>query len=372
MPLLRRLSAIDQAEQALEKAVRGGEWGGLLPSYHNLCRLLKMSPPTVAKAVKRLVKRGLLIPRGKRQRFRIAASRARGARRGPGSAAGGARHRQLLILSPNRQEDWGAWQRRVVLESLQSAVADGWECNQATVDFIRARKPLKRWDNLLLVHPATHLLVMQGTRTLANWARSHDLKVAFVGGHLMQEEGCVSLGIQLADILGHCARTLHAKGHRRILMPYWGEMNGFLRFAARHIARETGADADRLLAEGWVFGAPHGTPADHRRRLAREMQRLRPTAIIAYGWHDYMVAAQCAEAAGLRVPRDLSLVALNTSPEAAWALPRPAHYKIDPAHLIRDIRDWRNGKPVGPEAATRAVLDGWVEGETLGPAPGES
>lgn len=368
MSTFRRLSAIDQAEAALEQGIAEGKWGALLPSYQNLGRLLRLSTPTIAKAVNRLVERGLLVSPGKRQRFRIAGKPAKGRR--PAAKAELAKpRRHLLVLCPNASEGWDLGQRRVVFETMQSAAEDGWQCSQETVDYVRAKETLKRWDNLLLHHRPTHLFAILGTRMLAKWAKHHGIKVAFVGGHQLKPEEGVSLGIRLSDQLGHCMRVLHAKGHRRILMPYWGELNGFVDFAAKVIGQASGVDPARLVGDGWVFGAPQGTPDAHRERLLRAMQQLRPTAVILTDWRDFVVASQCAAKLGLNVPRDLSLVVLNPGHDSDWALPRPSHYKIQQSFFIDAIRDWRHGKPVSAETMTRAVIESWVEGETVGPAP---
>jgi len=259
-------------------------------------------------------------------------------------------------------------QRQVVLETLQQALADGWECSQESIDFIRARTIPKRWDNLLIHHPATHLFAIQGTRQLAQWARSKGLKVAFVGGHTLEPTEGTSLGISLSDLLRHCVKHLQSLGHRHILMPYWGDVTDFATFAAKVLGEHLRLDPARLLQQGWVFGAPHTNPDEHRDRLARHLRQLRPTAIITIDWHDYVVATQCAAAAGLRVPQDLSLVVLNPSPDTRWTLPKPAHYEIKQSFFIEGIRDWRMGKKVSHESMTRAVVTAWNPGESIGPA----
>jgi len=365
MTAFRRLSSIDQAEAALEQAIREGRWGKTLPSYQNLGKLLDLSTPTVAKAVARLVDRGLLVSPGQRRRFRIVQGKDQPA--GDGKATRRSR-RHLLILSPNDPEQWDMGQRRVVLETMQQAIADGWECSQESVDYARSKTIPKRWDNLLIHHPATHLFAIQGTRQLAQWARSRGLKVAFVGGHALSADQGTTLGISLSDQLGHCVRHLGSLGHRRILLPYWGASSEFAAAAAKIIGGNTGVDPARLIEEGWVFGAPRTTPGEHRGRLARHLENLRPTAVITVDWHDYLVATQCAAAAGLRIPEDLSVAVLNPSPDTEWTLPRPAHYNIQQSFFIEGIRAWRNGKRVTHEAMTRAVVAAWNPGETVGPA----
>lgn len=364
MKSFRRLSTIDQAEIALEQGLAEGRWTKTLPSYKTLCQLLGVSAPTVALAVNRLVERGLLVSPGNRQRFRITDK----ARKAAKSGGGASDRRHLLAIFPLEPDESDQGNRRIVLEAIRCAVADGWECSQEAVDYLDARRPKRRWDDLLQ-HRPTHVLLAPGTRTMAEWARRHGLKVAGVGGQFIPPEVGSTIGFGMADILGHCAEQLHLAGHHRIMMPLWADLPGLAEFAARVIARRCRTNADRLLAEGWVTQWTAGTPESHRRQLGEGIARLRPTAIITFSWRDHLVASQCAAAAGLRVPDDLSLVTLNPGVDTDWTLPLAAHYRTSESALVKGVRLWRQDKPVSNEMLTQGVLESWRPGQTFGPAP---
>ncbi len=364
----RRLSAIDQAELGMEQAIAKGEWAGLLPSYKTLAQILGFSVPTIAHAAGRLSERGILKAAGARRRFRIVAGKARRKREisrasKPGEAG------RLLILSPSEEAAWDDNQRRVVLEIMGSAIQDGWACDKETDPFLRARETLRRWDKLLLRHRPTHLLAIQGTRALGAWARSNGLKVAFIGGEILRHGEGLSLGVHLGPLLRHACQELAKRGHRRLMLPYWGELTALAESAAGILGEELGLDPARLLADGSVFAAPPGQPKAHRERLLRHMERTRPTALILVDWRDFLVSWNCIRELGLRAPEDLSVIVLNPGAETDWFSPVPAHYRIPQGHFADEIRRWRMGKaPVG-DAMTRAALAAWNPGETLGPAP---
>ena len=363
----RRLSAIDQAELGIEQAIAKGEWTGLLPSYKTLSQLLGFSVPTIALAAARLSERGVLEAAGARRRFRIARGKAR-RRRATGETPAGEPKRRLLILSPSPEGAWDDNQRRVVLETMASALEDGWGCAKDTDDFLRAREPLKRWDKLLLRHRPTHLLAIQGTRALADWAKANRLKIAFIGGHALKPAEGVSIGVHLAPLLRHTCRELARLGHRRVLLPYWGELAALADHAAGILGEELGVDPARLLADGAVFAAPPGTPREHRGRLLRHLDKVKPTALVLVDWRDFLVAWDCLRERGLRSPEDLSLIVLNPGAETEWFSPLPAHYRIPQGHFAAEVREWRHGRPAGAETMTRTVLAAWNKGETLGPA----
>lgn len=360
----RRMTAADQAELAIEQGLAARRWTGTLPSYRTLATALGFSVPTLSEAVRRLVEKGNLAQRKPNRRFQIVGGAATPARR----ATAGAPARHLIILSPTPSEKWDDGQRRVTLETMQACLADGWTCSQETLDFLKARASLRRWDKVLERHQPTHLLAIHGTRRLAKWARSHGLQVALIGGEAVDADVGVNIGIKLASILGHCAEQLRAAGHRRVLMPCWGGVRELPRFSARILGKTLGLDPARLVAEGWVFGAPSGTPAAHRERLRRHLLSVRPTALIAIDWRDYLVAVECAKDLGLRVPQDFSLIVLNPSVDTEWVRPLAAHYRIDQAFFIREVAGWRKGNPVSSASITQAVLEGWNPGETFGPA----
>jgi len=368
--VFRRLTAIDQAELGIEQAIAKGDWTGLLPSYKTLSELLGFSVPTIALAAGRLSERGVLMPAGARRRFRIAPGKVRRTRRGLAAPAAEP-ERRLLILSPSEEEHWDDNQRRVVLETLGSALEDGWGCAKECDDFLRAREPLKRWDKLLLRHRPTHLLAIQGTRALADWARSHRLKLAFIGGVMLKPGEGASLGVHLGPLLRHACGELLSRGHRRLLLPYWGGLASLAEKAAGIIGEATGVDPARLIADGTVFAAPPGTPREHRERLLRHLERTGATALIVVDWRDFLVAWEALRARGLRVPRDVSIVVLNPGAETGWFTPTPAHYRIPQGHFAAEVRQWRQGRSVGADAMTRAVIAAWNPGETLGEAPKE-
>ena len=364
----RRLSAIDQAELGMEQAIAKGEWTGLLPSYKTLSQLLGFSVPTISLAAARLSERGILVPAGARRRFRIAPGKARRGRL-PAATRATEPGKRLLILSPSEESTWDDNQRRVVLETMGSALDDGWACAKESDDFLRAREALKRWDKLLLRHRPTHLVAIQGTRALADWAKANRIKVAFIGGHALKPGEGVSIGIHLAPLLRHACRELRARGHRRLMLPYWGGLSSLAERAADILAEELGVDPARLLADGAVFAAPPGSPMEHRKRLLRHLDQVRPTALILVDWRDFLVAWDCLRERRLRSPKDVSLVVLNPGAETEWFSPLPAHFRIPQGHFADEIREWRHGRPAGAEAVTRTVLSAWNAGETLGPAP---
>lgn len=360
MSTFRHLSAAEQAEKAIEDSIASGKWGEFLPSYRKLSEWLGLSCPTVAQAVARLVKRGLLVSLGKRQRFRIASKYTKRTATKP--------QRHLLAVFPQVGDVADEDNRRLIIQAVRRATKEGWECTDYGVDYTDAKSVKQRWDQLLECRP-THLLAAPGTRHLATWAHRNGLTAAFIGGQTIRSEHGITIGVRVADVLLDCATRLHRLGHSRILAPYWGEMPGIAGFSAEILAKACNTRSDRLLAEGWVAQWQPSTPKAQREQLAHSMAKLRPTAIICAFSRDYLLAIQCAEAAGLKVPRDLSLVTLTPSADMDWLSPVPSYYKVDESTLIDAVDLWRHGKLKTDKYMTQAVLNSWNPGESIGPAP---
>jgi len=254
------------------------------------------------------------------------------------------------------------------MEIMDDAGADGWACARESSDFLRAKRPLKVWDRLLELHHPSHLVAIQGTQALAEWASRRGVKTAFIGGQQVAPALATCIGIQLSDILRHAFDHLIRHGHRRILIPTWGGLRQLPVACARELGAALGMDPARLLGEGWVFGIPKTKLADHRDRLLRHIRKLKPTALVTIDWSDYLVASQCLEDEGLRVPQDVSLMVLVHGPDSDWVRPAPAHYHIAQDYFAREVRAWRRGRTLDAESATKAVIGGWKPGATTGPA----
>ena len=363
MTRLRPLSVIDQAEIALRHALAQSKWSGTLPSFATLSEFLGVSVPTVSIAVSRLAKSGLVASQGKRRRYRIEPAASRARPRKSGLLAMPSPSRYLLIVGSPDRDKLDPWRSRFVMEAIRELRRAGWVCDYDTLPFSGSRIRRAGWDRVLARHPATHLLVFDGTPQVVRWAQSHGLGVALMGGQAVA--GVPSLGVDLDAVVRHVVGKVAGLGHRKVLIPLLDSPPAMAAAVARAASPFLGYTADQLLDRGWVCSGQLRTPDEQRASLSSMVRRLAPTALVCMNWRDCLVARDVLSGLGLTPPRDVSLVVLDSNDDMAWVDPSPTRFHVGHQMVLRATLAWLSGKPHDQAQQTRTMLKGWVDGETL-------
>lgn len=370
MTRLKPLSVIDQAEIALRHALSQSKWTGTLPSFATLAEFLGVSVPTVSIAVSRLAKAGLLASQGKRRRYRIEASAHRARPRRAGLMALATPGRYLLIAGTPTRDGLDPWRSRFVMEAIRELRRTGWVCDYDALPFSGSRARAAGWDRVLSRHPATHLLVFDATPPVVKWAKSKGLSVALMGGQAMPD--VPSLGVDLDVVMRHSVGKLAALGHRKVLIPLLDSPPALATAVARAAAHHLGFTPDQLLDRGWVCSGQLRTPGQQRAALASMVRRLTPTALLCMNWRDGLVARDVLAELGWESPRDISLLVLDSNDDMGWVRPVPTRFHVGHEMVLRGVLAWLAGKHHDPAQLTKVMLRGWVDGETLAPAPAAS
>lgn len=363
MTRLRPLSVIDQAEIALRHALSQSKWAGTLPSFATLSEFLGVSVPTVSVAVARLAKAGLVRSQGKRRRYRIEPAAQRARPRKAGLLGLSAPSRYLLVVGSPERDKLDPWRSRFLMEAIRELRRAGWVCDYETLPFSGARIRRAGWDRVLSRHPATHLLVFDGTPPVVRWAQSHGLDVALMGGQAVP--GVPSLGVDLDAVMRLVVGKVAALGHRRVLIPLLDAPPAMAAAVARSAAPFLGYTPDQLLDRGWVCSGQLRTPGEQRAALADMFRRLSPTALICLNWRDCLVARDVLTELGLASPRDVSLVVLDSNDDMAWVNPAPTRFHVGHGMVVRATLAWLGGKPHDQAQQTKSMLKGWMDGATL-------
>jgi DNA-binding LacI/PurR family transcriptional regulator len=367
MTRLRPLSVIDQAEIALRHALAQGKWSGTLPSYATLSDFLGVSVPTVSIAVSRLAKAGLVASQGKRRRYRIEPAARRARTRRPSPPGMPLPTRYLLIAGIPQRDQLDPWRSRLVMEAMRELRREGWVCDYDALPFSGARVTKAGWDRVLARHPATHLLLFDATPPVVRWARSRGLSVALMGGQALP--GVPSLGVDLEAVIRHVVGKLASLGHRKVLIPLPDDPPAMAEAVARSAAGLLGYTPSQLLDRGWVFSARLRTPAERRSAIAARLRQLSPTALVCMSWRDCLVARDVLRDLGLEAPRDLSLVVMDSGDDMDWVNPAPTRFNVGHDLILRGTLAWLEGKPFDTAQSAKAMIKGWVDGETLAAPP---
>jgi DNA-binding LacI/PurR family transcriptional regulator len=95
-----------------------------------------------------------------------------------------------------------------------------------------------------------------------------------------------------------------------------------------------------------------------------------PTAIICLDWREYVATLSYAQAKGLRVPQDLSLICMSDDHATDWLSPLASHFARPMDKLASTLSDWLEDITSHNNFTLKAsIRSHWVEGETVAAAP---
>ncbi|MCF7732423.1 MAG: substrate-binding domain-containing protein [Akkermansiaceae bacterium] len=334
MQALRRFSIVEQTADHLRQGLREGLWRGTLPGVVPLAKDLHVSRGTLLGALRLLEGEGIItVHGGGRNRTINTLSVARNK-----LSVGILCHDLTLNESP--QMAGLLYQVRHDLEAAGHAVFFAAKTQQML------RHKVEDIKRHLGKKPADAWIVEAGSRDLLEWFAGQAVPCLALYGR--------SEGLPLArtgpDILPPyvaATRQLLALGHRRIVA-----------VCRRHRRQPTPGVAERgfldeLTAHGIVTGDYHlpdweETPAGLTVLLESLFRHTPPTALM-------LDEASCAISAALflaqrriRVPEDVSLIAIESEASLAWCHPPVAHVRWDNEPIIRRIVRWvdavRNGR----------------------------
>jgi DNA-binding LacI/PurR family transcriptional regulator len=340
----------------LRQFLAEGEWQEHLPGERALALRIGVSRPTLHEALLILEKEGAVRRRPKAA-WQILAT--------PGQAARGPR--KVIFLSPLRLEDYDAFalHQYTVLSGhlaergheteairLPSAGRDGSEGTLG--DLARQNRP-DAWV-LYRCSPATQA-----------WFAKSGLPVVVMGS-APEALNIRSIDVDYRAAGRHAMATLLRLGHKpdRIiyLMPE-EKLLGHLEAQAGMAEALAGRESEPRVA---TVG---GNPADICRKADSLWRGTPPTALIVLRPLQTLTLMTHLARKGVRIPEDVSLVALDDNPVLGRLVPVPSHYRKDIAHfaalLRRSIEQAMSGRGSGPRGIR--VIPELDRGETLQPPP---
>ena len=321
LPQRSLLSA--QTAAVIEAGVRAGRWRGELPGQHELCRQLLVSRKTLRTALQALHRRGLLTLRqGHPTRVRA---------RGASNARSPSIDRVVLLLPEplwRLRPSVGRWVSELRPRLLQAGL------ELVTIEGGRAygARPVRVLEHLATTHPRSAWVVFTGTFALQRWLQDHPFPAILVGSVFPGIE-LPSIEYDHAAIARHAAARLTAAGHVRTAI----------------LLRRTGSAADATTCSAFAAGlhrhAQSPVVLEHdggMTNISRQIRLLatlrpRPTALFVTKTLAVPAAYTLLAAAGLSVPRDISVVCREDDPFLEYLSPSVARYGTDPALIARKL-----------------------------------
>lgn len=361
-PILRKTVA-DQTRERLLQSLADGLWTDRMPATRMLCETLQVSAHTLGKALEALVAEGYLVSDGPKRRLRVAPK------------ATGPLPPQIEAATPLRvlcmSRDPLHQMPRMGLEFLSHLRT--WlphmDLRYHGVTFDSARKPRSAWDKLLDLERPDHLLILEGSADVANWAVKRGIPAVFLGGetggHPIPMVGG-AIGRLLLDTLAELLRL----GHVRICLPLFGR-NAEFSEALRRLAAKAFGEAAVPFAPTYHMPTAARSEADVIWRVMDGLAaQAMPTAMIFLMWDEF-IATQCwFMAKGLRIPDDVSVVLIGGGGTTVWYRPKLTHAVYPAAAAAELVAGWMvNGPPAGG-AKVHLPME-LVRGESVAPPPGK-
>lgn len=356
-------SAAEQVAESLTEAIRSGRYPGRLPGYRRLMRDFSLSRGVAESALALLAERGVVRAAGERRRHEAIRS-ARG-----GASAKAVHRRRVLLLSMDAESDPHALLSRNVARWSEAITAAKLDLRVEFLDAVQARRPHRRWDELLNEATPDRLLLIAPSEPVSRWAVTTGVRTLCLGGVYPKGE-VDGLGVSAQTMMVHAIDRLASLGHRDFCLPLAGRIPVFAD-AAREVVRT------RLEAHGVRYIPRLHTPSREEcdAELYRELleSRLReriPSAMLVFDANELAAAQWVLQLRGLRVPEQVSLVVLGELPYETWwsAAGGPARFHFDEERLTRALVK-RLSVPDGTPFLQQLIALGFVPGGTMGPPP---
>ncbi len=361
MKPVRKNNLADLAAEQMLAELRRGTWTGLLPGVRALSAWLRISPPTLARALRLLVERGVLEDMGPRRRYRI--SGIEPAQQQVAASDAPAR-RHLLILTHQTLSLTANATRDVIERIVADASAAGWTIGYEIIDFFNARRPRRSWDEMMAALRPDAIIGVFGRPVLADWAAARGHRMMFLGG-VSESDRVPVYAMRLTELLRPALRKLIAAGHRRICMPLCERAQAFndrlIKLMAAEFAEAGLPFAERINTPQTAYSGPEVT----HRLVVQALERDRITGWIFIDWREYIAAQGIFHRCGVLIPEDASVIVLVGEAVTRWHHPPLCHFATPVEALTRQILHWLENPSDSP--AGRSFPGEWIDGESVAP-----
>lgn len=349
---LERKSLPARLADLIEDEIKSGNWGDTLAGHRKLMERYSVSAKTSLAAISLLEERGVISGAEQGKKRRVLAKAV-----SPGTALS-----DLLIIGnagPQSGEDILQLQgfRRVWEEY-------GGRVHHITFDFPRYRRPDSLLRDAVASHKADALLLHVAPLVWAEAARK--LRPVFLAGGEGRGEGITGVGYDVREEVMRAVEKLMEFGHERILVPMdlvgarmeTGVRQGF--------ARGLGHAENSAMVREFTPVFPERVPSAWQSYWRKAMTSLRPTAVVVLDDIRYLSLTSYCYANGIRIPRDLSVICLESTGHLEWCEPVPTRMRYPVQDAVRHFRRWVRG---GCQSTGRRFLEmELIEGNSVAQA----
>jgi len=346
----------EQFADQLAGDIRSGVFGGLLPSVRELGQRYHLNAVSVHKGLGLLVAQGVLLKRGPRRRLAIAPSSAGAASRP--ALAPSLVCRPLVLVGAELAEVPAAVV--LALHDVERRCREhGTACVTVDLSGLGAVERARRIRAAWIEHKPTHVLMICCDQPTYALLAKKPCKLAMIGGSIAARK-VARLTADLARLSTVAFDDLRSLGHRRFRLVMLGRPEAAAEQRLLHdYANSLGVHAAGVWGGALNFRSLSAVLAEALREGVTAFVFPRPDALL--------LALAYFETVGLRVPRDVSVVLLQSGSYDFMQAVHPAHFKYRRQALAGLMTNWFEFDEVIAERFTREVSSTYVRGRTVGP-----
>lgn len=353
-----------QVLEILRAEIAAGHWRDWLPSERALSDLLKVSRPTLRRALKSLEHERVIQPVHGRGHQILARSLPTPARRAPVT---------VHLLSPDPLEQLRHYSHLWIAELHFKLFKSGHDFQVHHGRHYLRRGAERSLSRLVSRNPGGVWVLVHSSRVIQRWFTLHAVPAVITGS---RHEGCdlPRVVVNMEAVCRHAAGELVRVGHRHIAL----------------IRLNTDRAGDLESDHGFLSGAQNAGSSitahlfhydeDTPEAIARALQRMLrmshpPTGILMAHASGYATAATWLSERGLRIPRDISLICREDDSFLRFLIPRPASYQYSPRSFALKIDSVVQQLINQPEKAVPElqIIPTYKPGDSVGPpAPSKS
>lgn len=203
----KRISLSSQAAISISKGIKEGIWADFLPSERQLCKIFKVSRPTIRSALRLLAKEGLLeIRQGRRNRILHTTSN---------SASSQSRLVGLITHAPLSHMNLSTHQG--VSEMRAHLAENGFTTVFFVCSAVNSRTQRLKLEQFIKQNRVLCCVLLSVSLAIQKWFTSHTVP-ALVLGSCHPDVNLPSLDQDQYSVCRHAAGTFLGKGHRQIAL----------------------------------------------------------------------------------------------------------------------------------------------------------